>query len=321
MQSVVIFLIATFCATRFTQAFTLTSTFPYLPDFVTSLGVSEYNVARYIGVIAATFACSEALFAVPWSFLSNLLGRKLILLITLLMLAPAYINIGFSKSIAQALLCTAVTGAANGNLGVLRTMVAELTPAKEDQARSFSYLLISGTIGSVTGPIVGGFLATVVQPHAGTLIPSSVFRRYPYLLPNIVETSREIRYTIFRAYDQLRPKPPEINTLDDEARLDHMALLDDSVGDNGRQLTSDPYPNGGPGIQVHESPYSEAKPSQRDRILANPYVWVNAILGFHSTGFDNIIPVFMHSPPKEDTDPGKTPFVEFGGGLGKSELY
>jgi MFS family permease len=53
----------------------------------------------------------------------------------------------------MAITARALQGLGNGNVGILRTVVAELCPWKELQPRAFSIMPLVHTIGAVVGPV------------------------------------------------------------------------------------------------------------------------------------------------------------------------
>jgi len=50
------------------------------------------------------------------------------------------ILLGFSQSLNMALIARMLGGAANGNVGIIRTAVAEMVPQKSLQPRAFSVM-------------------------------------------------------------------------------------------------------------------------------------------------------------------------------------
>jgi MFS family permease len=64
----------------------------------------------------------------------------------------------------------------------------------------------------------------------------------------------------------------------------------------------------------------ELKPQQRKRLsrhLRNLFLWINVLLGFHSSGFDNLIPVFLHFPYQHT----QNSFLRSASGFGKGSAY
>jgi len=63
---------------------------------------------------------------------------------------------GFSKSFTQALIARTAAGLLNGNVGVIRTMVAEMVTERSHQASAFSVMPFVWSAGSILGPVLGG---------------------------------------------------------------------------------------------------------------------------------------------------------------------
>jgi len=92
----------------------------------------------------------------PWGRLSDSWGRKPIVLCGLLGTVAATLVFGFSKSYIQALLARTSAGLLNGNVGVIRTMVAEMVVERAHQAKAFSVMPVVWSAGSILGPVLGG---------------------------------------------------------------------------------------------------------------------------------------------------------------------
>jgi MFS family permease len=108
----------------------LTSVFPYLPEMIASFGVEKTEVARWAGITGAVFSLSQSATAVPWGRASDKFGRKPVILIGLFCTMVGFMVWGHSTSLVMALTVRALLGATNGNVGIIRTMVAEMVPEK-----------------------------------------------------------------------------------------------------------------------------------------------------------------------------------------------
>jgi MFS family permease len=152
-----------------------------------SFGVPQNAVGKWAGICAAVFSMSQALFGVAWGRFSDNHGRKPAILIGLTVTMITSLMWGFSTNLAIAITARVLAGAGNGNVGIIRTTVAEMVPFKELQPRAFSLMPLVWNIGSIFGPSIGGALANPLdvkpgQEHTG----GSLFERFPYALPNIV---------------------------------------------------------------------------------------------------------------------------------------
>lgn len=155
------------------------------PEMVHTLGVPNKEVAQWVGIISAVFSISQCLTAVPWGSYSDRVGRKFVILLCLSLVMLFTLAFGFSQSLWMAIVARACVGLGNGNVGVIRTMVAELVPQKELQPRAFSIMPLVWTIGSIFGPAVGGSLANPAKHYPDLFGNSDFFKKYPYALPNI----------------------------------------------------------------------------------------------------------------------------------------
>jgi MFS family permease len=95
--------------------------------------------------------------------------------------------LGFSVNLPMAIVARGLAGAGNGNVGIIRTTVAEMVPFKELQPRAFSLMPLVWNTGSIFGPMIGGILANPynIGPRENIEHPN-LLQRFPYALPNIV---------------------------------------------------------------------------------------------------------------------------------------
>ena len=115
---------------RFAEPIALTSVFPYLPEMIESFGVPKNDIARWAGLTSAIFSLCQSLTGMPWGTASDRYGRKPIILIGLINTMVTMLLWGFSTSLPMAIVVRALQGLGNGNIGILRTTVAELCPWK-----------------------------------------------------------------------------------------------------------------------------------------------------------------------------------------------
>ena len=157
---------------------------PYLPDMTSSFPeVDATKVGVYVGTIASAFALAQLATNFFWGWLSDLIGRKPVILLGTFLTAACFVAFGFCRTLWQAVLVQALMGTVNGNQGIVSTCLGEITD-RSNQSRAFTYLPILYGLGGITGPIVGGLL---VLDHK--LFDSSKPNAYPYLLPNLVSAA------------------------------------------------------------------------------------------------------------------------------------
>ena len=115
---------------------------------IKSFGVTEDRIAFWVGVTSASFAFSQFTSGVFWGRAGDRFGRKPVLLFGLMGTLISSLIFGFSKSLPQAIAARCLAGVLNGNVGIMRTLVAEMVPEKELQPRAFSLmpLVVSSTM-------------------------------------------------------------------------------------------------------------------------------------------------------------------------------
>ncbi|RDW93523.1 uncharacterized protein DSM5745_00845 [Aspergillus mulundensis] len=158
----------------------------FAPEMIESVGVPQSEVAKWAGLTSAISSFSQAAMAVYWGTASDRFGRKPIVLLGLTATMIFSLAFGLSKSLVMLITCRGMIGFMNGNVGIIRTMVAEMVQDKELQPRAFSIMPMVWTIGSIFGPSFGGSLARPTEKFPEIFGNSSFFKEYPFLLPNLV---------------------------------------------------------------------------------------------------------------------------------------
>ena len=103
---------------------------PYLPEMIESFGVPVNNIAWWAGLTTAIFCICQGFTSIAWGAASDRFGRKPMILLGLVNTMTMMLVWGFSTSLPMAMTARAVQGLGNGNVGILRTVVAELCPWK-----------------------------------------------------------------------------------------------------------------------------------------------------------------------------------------------
>ena len=107
---------------------------------IESFNVPKNKVAKWAGITSAVFSLSQATTGISWGRASDRVGRKPIILAGILGVMLASVFFGFSRTIAWAITARVFAGLSSGNVGITRTMVAEMVPQRELQPRAFSIM-------------------------------------------------------------------------------------------------------------------------------------------------------------------------------------
>ncbi|KAH9026662.1 MFS general substrate transporter [Lactarius hengduanensis] len=157
---------------------------PYINQLVSELPVvsgDERKVGYYAGFIVSLYFAAEAVTVLQWSRLSDHVGRKPVLLCGLLGTVLSSLLFGLSRSFSALVLSRCLHGMLNGNIGVMKSMMAELTD-ETNMARGFSLIPVTWAVGSTIGPFIGGVLSRP-QDRWPNVFSHPFWGEYPYFLP------------------------------------------------------------------------------------------------------------------------------------------
>lgn len=156
----------------------LNSISPYLPTMVKSFSEGdESKVGLYVGLLASAFALAQLTTNLFWGYLSDIIGRKPVMLVGTSFLCLCFAMFGFCTKYWQLMVVHVAMGLLNGNAAVVPTCLGELTD-RSNQSKAFTWLPVVYSLGSITGPALGGLLVGRVAED-----------QYPFLAPNILGAS------------------------------------------------------------------------------------------------------------------------------------
>ncbi|KAH8833027.1 MFS general substrate transporter [Flagelloscypha sp. PMI_526] len=162
--------------------------YPFAPDLIRRLGTPEENVGHYVGILQSLFFFTQSLTVLHWSRLSDLIGRKPVILSGLCGLSLSMYCFGLSKTFWGLVISRCLNGALNGNIGVMKSILAELTDAT-NVAQAVSWFPISWNTGAMLGPIIGGFLSRPAERFPDLFGSNAFLIEYPYFLACAVPAS------------------------------------------------------------------------------------------------------------------------------------
>jgi len=130
--------------------------FPILPALLRDVTHAD-NVAAYIGVMTALYAAMQFVFAPVLGSLSDRLGRRPVLLISLAGAAVNYLFLAIAPRLWMLLLGRAIAGLTSANLSVATAYITDIS-AEHERARRFGLFNAMFGIGFIIGPVLGGVL-------------------------------------------------------------------------------------------------------------------------------------------------------------------
>ncbi|KAI0535154.1 major facilitator superfamily transporter [Xylaria digitata] len=174
------------CYARLIEPVAFFSIFPYINQMVQENGnLAEEDMGFYSGLIESLFSLTQMLVMVLWGKAADRVGRKPVLVSSLLGVAITTAFFGFSKSIPQMILFRCLAGVFAGSIVTIRTMISELS-TRQTQATAFSWFAVAGNFGILVGPLVGGALADPAHQYPAVFKGIRFFETFPYALSSFV---------------------------------------------------------------------------------------------------------------------------------------
>lgn len=130
--------------------------FPILPSLLQEVTHSQ-NVAPYIGTMTALYAVMQFIFAPVLGALSDRIGRRPVLLISLGGAAINYLFLAFASNLWMLFIGRAIAGLTSANIAVAMAYITDIS-AEDKRARRFGLFNAMFGIGFIIGPVLGGVL-------------------------------------------------------------------------------------------------------------------------------------------------------------------
>ncbi|MBX5245755.1 MULTISPECIES: TCR/Tet family MFS transporter [unclassified Rhizobium] len=130
--------------------------FPILPSLLQDITHSG-DVAPYIGAMTALYAVMQFIFAPVLGALSDRLGRRPVLLISLAGAAVNYLFLALAPNLLLLFVGRAIAGLTSANVSVATAYITDISP-EEKRARRFGLFNAMFGLGFIIGPVLGGVL-------------------------------------------------------------------------------------------------------------------------------------------------------------------
>lgn len=134
---------------------------PLLPFFARTLDAPEWQITA----LFSAYSLGQFFGEPFWGRLSDRIGRKPVLLVTMLANVVGYVALAFAGDIWVAIAIRLLTGFGAGNISTAQGYIADVTPPRQRAGRMGLVGAAFG-FGFIIGPALGGSLA---HPDAGRL--------------------------------------------------------------------------------------------------------------------------------------------------------
>ncbi|KAJ6530803.1 major facilitator superfamily domain-containing protein [Mycena vulgaris] len=279
---------------QFAEPMTALVIYPFVIQFVRDTAITggdETKTGFYAGLLESSFFVSEALTVYQFGRLSDVYGRRPVLLFAPLGLGLAMLGFGLSKSFWMLFAFRCAQGAFNGNLGVAKTVMNEISDPS-NVADVFSTLQLMWSLGSTTSPFTGGTLANAASRWPDTLGKIELLHVHPYFLPCAVAAS--VAFTSFAfAFVGLRetlPSAVERERAKKKSKTNKPLTETDPLLPAETSTTT--------GTSASASTHPETVPPLRELFTRDVRIALlnHALLCFCDMAYDSLIPLVYSTP-------------------------
>ena len=167
---------------------------PIFPIFAKELHASSFQ----IGIIAGMYSLMNFLFAPFWGTLSDRIGRRPVMLVSILITMLAYVFFAFTHNLTFLFFSRIFAGIGSANISAAQAYIADITEP-QDRAKNMGLLGAAFGLGFIFGPPVGGYLKSLSGPgsvdfvgyFAATLCAINWVLAYKFLPESIKQMQKD----------------------------------------------------------------------------------------------------------------------------------
>lgn len=135
--------------------------FPVLPKFIASIShLSPGEASRHYGLLLSLYGAMQFLFAPLFGVLSDRVGRRPVLLISLLVTGIDYVIMAVAPNLAWLYVGRILSGITGGSITAASAYIADVSPP-EKRSQNFGLIGAAFGLGFILGPALGGLLGSM----------------------------------------------------------------------------------------------------------------------------------------------------------------
>ncbi|MCS7229432.1 MAG: MFS transporter [Candidatus Kryptonium sp.] len=127
---------------------------PLLPFYALNFGAKSHQ----IGLLVSTFSLMQFIFNPIWGRISDKIGRRPVILISVFGSFVSYLIFAFANSLWLLFISRMLAGLMGANIATAQAYIADITPSNE-RAKWMGVVGAGFGIGFVVGPFLGGILS------------------------------------------------------------------------------------------------------------------------------------------------------------------
>ena len=136
------------------------------------------------GILGSAFSMGALFGNLMWGVVADNYGRRPALIYGLVGTIISSVLFAFATNFWAAVAARALWGFLNGNVGVGKTVMAEILDDSNNAKGMALFSVIAG-VGRAIGPILGGFLSSPAD-HYPYIFRGSLFETFPFALPSLI---------------------------------------------------------------------------------------------------------------------------------------
>ncbi len=126
---------------------------PLLPTYAKDLGASPFM----IGLIAAIFSIMQFIFSPLWGKLSDKIGRRPVMLISIFITGVSYLFFAHAATVPLLIFARGLSGIGSANIAAAQAYITDVTDSKS-RSGAMGMMGAAFGIGFIIGPLIGGIL-------------------------------------------------------------------------------------------------------------------------------------------------------------------